>query len=161
MSSDCQATWFSRPTVPDASRTTTWAQNVVTVLHITIIHLIHTWMLTQSPGVKHLFCVCRHFNLCFKQKQAHRQEKLEQTKSLPFSRATDRHTLRTISTAVVWAFGFWLLVGCLAFVKLFKWTALPFLMGHRPHVNINENYWMQADVFLTPDVCVGMREARM
>lgn len=54
----------------------TWAQgeqNVVTVLHVTIIHFIQTSMLTQSPGVKHLFCVCRHFNLCFKLKKAGEQ----------------------------------------------------------------------------------------
>ncbi len=69
-----------------------------------------------------------------------------------------RHTLRTISTAVVWALGFWLLVSCLAFVKHFKRPALPSLMGRRPHVNLNENYWMQASIFLTLEDCTGMQK---
>lgn len=145
--------------MPDASRTILeLGVNRMLLLYITShdYYPLNTWMLTQSPGVKHLLCVCRFWRFAFQlHKKAGAFGAMQMSGVLQSHR---RHTLRTISSAVVWALGFWLLVGCSAFVKRFKRSSLPSLVGRRPHVNINENYWMQASVFLALEVCTGMRK---
>lgn len=98
MRGDCQVTWLGRPSAKRQQNeclSSGWTECChCTSLHITIIHLIHKWMLTQSPEVKHLLCVCRLWRFAFQlHKKAathtHTQANLEQTKWLAFTRATD------------------------------------------------------------------------